>query len=705
MDSGDKLSVKDVFKEAAQQASHLLCSDSYGLTVGNNLPNFDLTTPGALSQRPDNTTSIATSVTRPLETSTGSTPATPVEGGAASVFTRSSEASAALGQRVVEASAQVAPNSTEATVEKSALSVVRPVTELSATLAAPLVRCSDTVLSMQSALPREIKEQSILQAAQQATLAEQLANPFQARVGSALTRAALFTGTDSNLAPVEGKRETERTVAKANEGPVERRNLPDGTALESRDGNITQIKKGANSVSLEYDENNRVIRISETINGRTSVSEAGKDFKLGNVSVNEHGDVKVVSADNKYSYTLTHEFTRYDRAIGPKGDGSDDRLMQMRLASGVTREFVYNEDNTKVVTIRDHLPTNNGKPLIEETTRIGNSNIWEFKTNYGKSGQRTNVDVGADGSFKFAEVKKPSVPSDLVDLDNSDAMHQDLVAARQHLKRVAASKGVFGGSAEMVGAWAYKFEQRCRDLAHTGRKAPSDQQIIKCYRELEKILDGSGQGVNSAERRALVEAALRSYANPRKYINQGSHPSCGFNMVERHVVQTYPDQHARILQEAVNRGKVTSADGKWSMRLHPHQIEPDREAVSVAKGGGWSSAWSYSNKIFQIAAIKLGHPGYRGNGHGFPGATEDQCRTANKFLTGENKLPILNRWWGGKPSFNSLQDALKRGTIGYMVPGHMMTIDEAKVVNGVAYVHVDNSWGGSGDGWRRWSNV
>lgn len=685
-----------------QEASKLLCADSYGINLATSESASTATatttvdSAKASGKASDSKETGATdkALENPLRTTESAT--------LSSQLNRPPEISQAV--------------PTAARLDQSILSAV-PQT--------PVERVSERA-SLQTSLQTLNQDFSLLQAAQQVTIADQQANPFQARVklpeaATALTVPVSRTGDAAatsprlNFSPTNGNdvialRPDVAQVLAGNERAVrgvgaapERHSLRDGTAIESVDGHITKVQKGRNSVSLEYDNNNQVIRISETINGRTSVSEAGKDFKLGNVSVNESGDVKVISNDGKHSYTLTHEFTRLDKAIGPKGDGSDDRLLQMRLASGVTREFVYDKDNTKVVTIRDYLPTNNGKPLIEETTRIGNSNIWEFKANYGKTGQRTNVEIGPDGSVRFAEVKRPSLPSDLVDLDNSDAMHTDLVSARQHLKKVAAAHRCFGGSEETVGAWAYKFEQRCRDLAHAGRKAPTDAQIIKCYKQLEKILEGKGNNINSAERRALVESAMRSYANPRKYINQGSHPSCGFNMVERHVVQTRPEEHARILQEAVNRGKVSSADGKWAMRLNANQIKPDREAVSVAQGGGWG--WSYSNKIFQIAAIKLGHPGYQGNGHGFPGATEDQCRTANKFFTGEQKLPILNRWWGGKPSFNSLQEALKKGTVGYMVPGHMMSIDEAKVVNGVAYVHVDNSWNGSGDGWRRWGNV
>jgi hypothetical protein len=438
--------------------------------------------------------------------------------------------------------------------------------------------------------------------------------------------------------------------------------------------------------------------------------EAGKDFKLGDAAVNADGSVTIKSPDGKQSYTLNRDFSCITKAIGEKGDGSDDKMLRVRTKDGVQREFYYDEKTKELSAIVDRLNTNSGKELVEVTRRLGQSNVFQFETNYGRNGMRTNLLVDGSGDYSSNEIIR-SKPSDLADRDNSDAMHRDVASARHQLASLAARHGVFRGSEQTTDAWCRRFEQRCRDLAHDRRRAPTDQQIMKTYEYMAKILEGNNRIAGPAGRRALVESALREYAAPTKYINQGSHPSCCLAATERHVVETMPEDHARVLYEAITFGSVTSKErsgktGKYQrLNLNETQLKMDNESVGVAKGTGWDAAWSYSNKIFQIAAIKLAYPGYQGNGHGFPGATIDQARRANNFITGEDKLPLLNRWYGGKPAFSSLQNALKNGTVHYFVPGHAMAIDKAIVKDGVAYVHVDNWWGGSGDGWRRYDRV
>lgn len=480
------------------------------------------------------------------------------------------------------------------------------------------------------------------------------------------------------------------------------------TKVESINGQVVRISNGEDSSIIDRDPSGRIIRITEDFDGSVSVLEAGKDFRLGDAVADKSGAVRILSSDGKFSVTLGSDFSSTTRVIGDNSDGSKDKIVAVRTRDGVYREFQYDPAGENVVAIVDRLKTNNGQDLVAVTKKIGSSNVWEFSSNYGRPGLRTNVEVDkASGDYKSDEVKL-SRPRDLIAVDGSDNQHRDLASARQRFAEFAGKNGVFGG-AEKCEAWQKKFEERCRQLAHEGRKAPTDKQIIQTYDNLEAILKGSGHGVSAGHRRWLVESALREYADPKKYINQGSHPSCALAMVERHVVQTHPDDHARVLKEAVNDGYVVSKDkinGKYKrLNLAPHMLKPDNEVATAAKGGGWSAAWSYSNKLFQLTAISVAYPGYRGNGHGFPGASIHQARRANNFATAEKTLPLVDSWGGNRGSFSSLQSALKKGTVGYFVPGHAMSIDKAKVVNGVGYVHVDNWWGGSGDGWRRWDRV
>jgi hypothetical protein len=460
---------------------------------------------------------------------------------------------------------------------------------------------------------------------------------------------------------------------------------------------------------VQYDKQGRISKVSENLNGRVNVLEAGKDFNIGDAKLGADGSISIKSPDGKQSYTLNKDLTCTTKILGDKADGSADKLVRVRTKDGVERSIFYDEKTGEPAMIVDRLRTNSGKDLVETTSRLGTSNVWAFESNYGRGGQRTNLVFDKEGNYTANEIKR-SIPKDLSDRDNSDGMHGDVASARARLSNLASDCGVFGGSKEKLESWTHKFEQRCRDLAHDGRRAPTDEQICKTYDYLERILKGSGNGIGSTSRRMLVESALREYAEPNKYINQGSHPSCCLAATERHVVETMPDDHARVLFEAITYKSILSkgedANGKHKkLTLNDTQLKLDNESASAGKGSGWGAAWSYSNKLFQIAAIKLSYPGYQGNGHGFPGAGIDQARTANKFITGEKTIPLVNRWYGSKPSFSSLESALKKGTVHYFVPGHAMSIDKAKVQNGVQYVHIDNWWGGQGDGWRRYDRV
>lgn len=431
-----------------------------------------------------------------------------------------------------------------------------------------------------------------------------------------------------------------------------------------------------------------------TIGGRSLVEETRR---IGNSEVWEYKTNYGGSEQRKNVQVNGFDFTY-------------DKLTDSKIVDGAKRDLIYDPANpNRVIGIRNTVATNGGRPLVEEMRRIGNSDLWEYKTSYGHSGLRKNVHI-TDNGCTYDEIKR-SKPTDIVRRDGQDSLHERLAAARKHFVNEAARYSTFKNeaarhhrtSAQMVEAWAKKIEERSRQQAHKGKSAPSEQELIKMYANMEKILNGAnpsrdqkrGYSVTNAERRAAVESLMRECADPGRYINQGSDPSCTFSMVNNCTTRVHVGDAARVVNEAINNGYVRSHDGKNVRRLSRYQVKPHDEAVAVARGGAWSASKSYSNQILQYVA------GYQERG-----GTTDEAAAGYRFMTGEKRLPILDRWFGGKPSFAALQKSINRyGGIGYMVPGHMMTIDDARVYNGVAYVHVDNSWGGSGDGWRAWNRV
>lgn len=432
-------------------------------------------------------------------------------------------------------------------------------------------------------------------------------------------------------------------------------------------GQIKSVKKGDDYYSVEYDKQGNISSITEQFGSRRQVLQAGKDFDAARLS--EDG-------------TLT---------LSKNG-----KVQEARTLEGGNREFKYDEKG-QLVQILDRIHTNSGRDLVETTTRIGESNVWDYRSNFGASGQRTNVVVDEKGDFR-ADTIRNSRPDDLIDKDNSDALHTDLAKARQHLIDIAREKGL-GNFTEQ---WAAKFEQRCRDLGHRNLKTATDEQIAKTYGYLEKILTERSR-ISSNNAKMLFKEALKSYANPTKYVNQGGHPTCAFAMTERHVVQTHPDDHARVLYEAITNQYVRSKDGRKRIKLADIQIQPDRESrQAYANDSKDVGAWSYSNKIFQLTATAIGYGGYRGNGYDMYGGTDDQTKRANTFITGKKDLFILMN--GNTSTFEKVSAYLKKhGTLGLFdyIGGHAMSITDAKVKDGKKYIYIDNSWNGMSEGWKR----
>ena len=427
------------------------------------------------------------------------------------------------------------------------------------------------------------------------------------------------------------------------------------------------ISKGADSYAIDYDASGHVKQVVECLGGKTTVLQAGKDF-----------DDARLGADGRL--TLLKE----------------GKVQQARTLEGAHREFKYNDDG-QLTQVLDRVHTNSGRDLIETTSRVGQSNIWDYSSNFGASGQRTNLIAEENGNFRFDTVRI-SAPNDLIDKDNSYELHQDLSKAQKHLVEVAREKGL----GEFADNWTKKFEQRCRDQAHRGIKTATDEQIARTYDYLEKILTGRTR-INNTQTKLLFQSALKEYAEPGKYINQGGHPSCAFAMTERHVVQTHPDDHARVLFEAVSAQAVRSKDGRKQIKLADIQIKPDGESVRAAKNDNKQiGEWSYSNKIFQLTAISIGYGGYRGNGYDMYGGTDEQTIRANRFISGEKNMSILQN--GNLSNFEKVSAYLKNhGTIGLFdyIGGHAMAITDAKISNGKKYIYIDNWWNGDSEGWKR----
>jgi hypothetical protein len=176
--------------------------------------------------------------------------------------------------------------------------------------------------------------------------------------------------------------------------------------------------------------------------------------------------------------------------------------------------------------------------------------------------------------------------------------------------------------------------------------------------------------------------------DPVKYINQGPVGTCALNSVEDTLAQRRPQDLTRWLREALTTGCVTSRGvtkngQKRVVELGANQIKYQPTYHRT-----------YSNQLFQFAAMAT--LGYKSNGGNFPGTTNDQMEYVRTMATGQ-KMAIHDTWTGGRYRKESLIKQLKNGSVGYIVPGHAMAIDDYDPKTDRFLVN--NWWGGSGDGW------
>jgi len=237
-----------------------------------------------------------------------------------------------------------------------------------------------------------------------------------------------------------------------------------------------------------------------------------------------------------------------------------------------------------------------------------------------------------------------------------------------------------------------KFEARQERFRDKGWKAASEDNIAECYRNLSRVFTdepkGNAKRVTHGERRLAVETELMELGNPTKYINQGPVGTCALNSVEDTLAQRRPQDLTRWLREALTTGCVTSRGVTKSGEKRVVQLGADQIKYHPTYHR------TYSNQLFQFAAMAC--LGYKNNGAGYPGTTNDQMEYVRMMATGQ-KMAIHDTWTGGRYRKESLIRQLKNGSVGYIIPGHAMAIDDYDPKPDRFLVN--NWWGGSGDGW------
>lgn len=495
------------------------------------------------------------------------------------------------------------------------------------------------------------------------------------------------------------------------EPPVEMKKR-DGSFVKLEGGFVTEVRKGENSQSIEYqrDENNKVKldangaplveKITTKMNGQESIidlsgSTQDDDLKAlaSRIQVVQKGEnignVMIASDDGKRVSTMHSDFTNTTHEVVDVNGKATSRLESVIKADGSIIEYKYTDESkpTKATQIVERYQTAMGGQVVQISDRIGDTEKFVTHTEgTNKTTWRKNVQIMDDGNLAYQEI----VTNFMV--GPSEYGSADLATAREDFIKIAARHGVFKGSESTIDSWMDKFEARQQRFRDKGWKAASPDDIAESYRNLCRVFTdepkGNAKRVTHGERRLAVETELMELANPTKYINQGPVGTCALNSVEDTLAQRRPQDLTRWLREALTTGCVTSRGNtkngqKRVVELGANQIKYQPTYHRT-----------YSNQLFQFAAMAT--LGYKSNGGNFPGTTNDQMEYVRMMATGQ-KMAIHDTWTGGRYRKESLIRQLKNGSVGYIIPGHAMAIDDYDPKTDRFLVN--NWWGGSGDGW------
>lgn len=521
--------------------------------------------------------------------------------------------------------------------------------------------------------------------------------------------------------------------------PVEIRKA-DGALVQMRDGLVCSVQRGADSLTIEYekkdgkvvfDQNGACVLSIKTRLAGVEQELCQSDFAAGQAQIRvKHtgeglGQVAIVTGppESRCTSTLHTDFSRVDRDTVCGGtntaSGTPDYMERIRALyrpDGSSVAYNYSDENnpTKLTQVIETYRTSMGNVSIKTMDRIGDSEKFVTHTqNTGAAGPlssassvapvnsvptwRTDVKLAADGELIYRELNEtfwtpPPGPAGSANRLASTGQ-SDLDFQREELLKTATANGVFKGNENTILSYMNAFERRSDKFTGRGWLGADDLDIADSYSNLSRVFTDPVQGrarvVGASERRLLVESALKELASPERYINQGSIGTCSLNSVESNLANRRPQELCRWLREASTKGYVTSR----GVNRNGEKIKIGLTERQLDYEPSWNR--SYSNQLFQFAAIAA--LGYGSRGYDYGGTTNNQLNYVSRLACGQN-MRILDNWMGYGARKSDIVSALKtRGSVAYIVPGHCMAIDDYDAATNRFYVN--NWWGGSRDGW------
>lgn len=129
----------------------------------------------------------------------------------------------------------------------------------------------------------------------------------------------------------------------------------------------------------------------------------------------------------------------------------------------------------------------------------------------------------------------------------------------------------------------------------------SKHEISETYRQINRILNATGEKPLSSELRNQVASEMLHHCATPEVISQGGHNTCNATTVEVRTYSLYPSKAARLVADMATKGEYETPTG-IKVKVDSESMTPDREAEISAPA---KNLRDYATQLFNLAAINV----------------------------------------------------------------------------------------------------
>lgn len=302
-----------------------------------------------------------------------------------------------------------------------------------------------------------------------------------------------------------------------------------------------------------------------------------------------------IAKDNLPPTATPKQIAEYEQEIAivnkldPKNPGDlTGKELNLPGHDGIGGMIIEDKNHVKTTSYTD------GTVIIEEPNHRGWANSPDGNGGYEQShwGPRPGDDFELiktpDGKFKIKESAEDTA-------HEVPAASPEVEAERQKLMETAEAKIDDPEKRAKFEADMLRFEERAKN-----QDPPlSPDEIVKTYKETERLLNATGDTpLKQEDRIALAEQAMSQVANPSS-IDQGQHETCNMTTSEVQVYTKHPSDAIKLVTDVATTGEYTTPGG---VHVKVDPTAADGEAKNNPPNDGDRS---HASQIFQVTAVNL----------------------------------------------------------------------------------------------------